>query len=254
MQYYAEGRSIYDFYTYHYVGVDQMTGDALYTLDASKKEAASNAGELVTINGTDYTKDTTYGLRDYHGHADPTVYGSFHTNFAWKGLSLSMLFTYSLGGKIYDGIYASLMSMGSATSGDALHADAANAWKAAPEGMTESSSNRIDPNGVPRLDFTRDSQLNATSDRWLTNASYLVFKNISLTYDLPKNWLNCFAGAINGVQLKVSAENLFTLSARKGLNPQYLNTNLENSSENIGSVQTTYVTARVFNIGLAVNF
>lgn len=69
-----------------------------------------------------------------------------------------------------------------------------------------------------------------------------------------RSWLNCFAGAINGVQLKVSAENLFTLSARKGLNPQYLNTNLDNSSENIGSVQTTYVTSRVFNIGLAVNF
>lgn len=254
MQNYAEGRSIYDFYTYHFVGVDQMTGNSLYTLDTSKKDAAKNAGELVTINGTDYTTDTTYGLRDYHDHADPTVYGSFHTNFSWKGLSLSMLFTYSLGGKIYDGIYADLMSVPSATNGAALHGDVANAWTAAPAGMTESSSDRIDPNGVPRLDFNRDTQLNATSDRWLTNASYLVFKNLSLTYDLPKNWLNCFAGAIDGVQVKFSAENLFTLSARKGLNPQYLNTNLGNNSENIGSVQTTYVTSRVFNIGLAVNF
>ena len=165
-----------------------------------------------------------------------------------------MLFTYSLGGKIYDGIYADLMSVPSATNGAALHADVANAWKTVPKGMTESSSDRIDAHGVPRLDFNRDTQLNATSDRWLTNASYLVFKNLSLTYDLPKNWLNCFAGAIDGVQVKFSAENLFTLSARKGLNPQYLNTNLGNNSENIGSVQTTYVTSRVFNIGLAVNF
>ena len=251
---YAEGKSIYDFYTYHFVGVDQMTGNSLYTLDTEKKAAAEKAGELVTINGNDYTTDTTYGLRDYHDHADPTVYGSFHTNLSWKGLSLSMMFTYSLGGKIYDGVYSNLMSAGSATRGSALHADAANAWNGVPEGMTETSTNRIDPNGVPRLDFTRDSQLNATSDRWLTSASYLAFKNLSLSYDLPKNWLNCLGGAINGVQLKVSAENLFTIASRKGLNPQYLSTNLENKTENVGEVQTTYVTSRVFNIGLAVNF
>ena len=165
-----------------------------------------------------------------------------------------MMFTYSLGGKIYDGVYSNLMSVGSATSESALHADAAKAWNGVPEGMTETSANRIDPNGVPRLDFTRNTQLNAACDRWLTNASYLAFKNLSLTYDLPKTWLNCLGGAINGVQLKVSAENLFTIASRKGLNPQYLTTNLENQTENIGEVQTTYVTSRVFNIGLAVNF
>ncbi len=251
---YREGKSIYDFYTYHFVGVDQMNGNSLYTLDPDKKDAAQKAGALVTINGTDYTTDTTHGLRDYHGHADPTVYGSFHTNFAWKGLNLSMMFTYSLGGKIYDGVYADLMSTPSATSGAALSVDAQDAWKAVPAGMTEASANRIDPNGVPRLDFSRDVQLNATSDRWLTSASYLVFKNLSLSYDLPKTWMNVFDGAISGVQVKVSAENLFTLASRKGLNPQYLNNSLDNSSENIGSVQTTYVTARVFNIGLAINF
>ncbi len=251
---YSEGKSIYDFYTYHFEGVDQMTGSSLYTLDTTKKEAAEKAGELVTINGTDYTTDTTYGLRDYHEHADPTVYGSFHTNLSWKGLSLSMLFTYSLGGKIYDGVYATLMSASSATSGSALHADAAKAWKAVPEGMTETSANRIDPNGVPRLDFSSDSKINTTCDRWLASASYLAFKNLSLTYDLPRTWLNCLGGAINGVQVKVSAENLFTIASRKGLNPQYLTTNLSNKTENIGEVQTTYVTSRVFNIGLAVNF
>ncbi len=251
---YREGKSIYDFYTYHFVGVDQLNGNSLYTLDPAKKEDAQSKGELTTINGVDYTTDTTYGLRDYHDHADPTVYGSFHTNFAWKGLSLSMLFTYSLGGKIYDGVYANLMSVPSATEGSALSSDVLKAWKAAPEGMTETSANRIDPNGVPRLDFSRDSQLNATSDRWLTNASYLVFKNLSLSYDLPKAWMKVFDGAVSGLQVKVSAENLFTLASRKGLNPQYLNNSVGSSTENIGSVQTTYVTARVFNIGLAINF
>ena len=251
---YREGKSIYEFYTYHFVGVDRMNGNSLYTLDPEKKSQAQKAGELVTINGTDYTTDTTYGLRDYHSHADPTVYGSFHTNFGWKGLNLSMMFTYSLGGKIFDGVYADLMGTPSATNGAALSTDVLKAWKTVPAGMTETSPNRIDPDGIPRLDFSRDKQLNAGSDRWLTSASYLVFKNLSLSYDFPKTWMNVFDGAISGVQVKVSAENLFTLASRKGLNPQYLNNSLENTTENIGSVQSTYVTARVFNIGLAINF
>lgn len=245
MHNYTEGRSLYDFYTYHFVGVDQMTGNSLYTLDTDKKASAERAGKLVTINGEDYTTDTTYGIRDFHGHADPNVYGSFHTNVSYKGISLSMLFTYSLGGKVYDATYKSLMSTSSMSSGSALHKDALKSWNGVPEGMTETSANRIDADGIPVLDFNRDTYNNATSDRWLTNASYLVFKNLSLSYQLPKHWLNVFNGAISGLDVKVSAENLFTLTGRKGMNPQYNFT---------GGSDDTYVTARVFNIGLSVNF
>ncbi|MGI6233390.1 MAG: SusC/RagA family TonB-linked outer membrane protein [Prevotella sp.] len=255
LQNFTEGHSLYDFYTYHYVGVDQMTGRALYTIDPDKVESAEANGELVTINGVDYTTDASgYGLRDFHGHADPDVYGSFHTNVSWKGLSLSMLFTYSLGGKIFDGSYQQLMSVSSMDSGSALHEDVLNSWNSVPDGMTETSANRIDPDGIPALDFNRSSYNNYTSDRWLTSASYLIFKNLSLSYSLPKKWMSVFAGAISGVNVKVSAENLFTISARKGLNPQSLFTTVDGTSENIGSTQNTYVTSRVFNIGLSIDF
>ncbi|WP_262278846.1 SusC/RagA family TonB-linked outer membrane protein [Hallella absiana] len=255
LQNYTEGRSLYDFYTYHFEGVDQLTGQSLYTIDPDKKNLAKANHKLVTINGVDYTTDpSTAGLRGFHGHADPTVYGSFHTNLAWKGLSLSMLFTYSLGGKIYDGTYQSLMSTSSMDSGSALSKDALKSWTAAPAGMTETSANRIDPNGIPVLDFNRSSYNNYTSDRWLTSASYLIFKNLTLSYNLPKQWMTVLGGAVSGVSVKFSAENLFTVSARKGLNPQYLFTAVGGSSENIGSTQSTYVTSRVFNLGLSIDF
>ena len=45
--------------------------------------------------------------------------------------------------------------------------------------------------------------------------------------------------------LNAGVDNLFTLTARKGLNPQY--------SFNGGS-DDTYVTARVYNFGLTVKF
>lgn len=139
-------------------------------------------------------------------------------------------------------------------SGSALSKDALKSWTAAPAGMTETSANRIDPNGIPVLDFNRSSYNNYTSDRWLTSASYLIFKNLTLSYNLPKQWMTVLGGAVSGVSVKFSAENLFTISARKGLNPQYLFTTVGSSSENIGSTQSTYVTSRVFNLGLSIDF
>ena len=242
---YTEGRSLYDFYTYHFEGVDQMTGRSLYTLDPEKKETAAQQGELVTINGVDYTTDTAYGKRDFHGTAAPTVYGSVHGNVSWKDLTLSLLATYSLGGKTIDYTYQTLMSTNAMSSGSALHKDALKAWNGVPEGMTETSANRIDPNGVPAMDYNLSSKNNATCDRWLTSASYLVMKNISLSYSLPKKWLTSLNAGVNGATLTAGVENLFTLTGRKGMNPQYNFT---------GGSDDTYVTARVWNFSLNVNF
>ena len=243
MQNYSEGHSIYEFYTYHFAGVDQMTGQSLYTIDPEKKEDAAANNALTTIDGTDYTTITTYGKRDWAGSALPKVYGSIHSAVSWKDLSLNILFTYGLGGKVYDGSYHSLMSTSAMSSGSALHKDALKSWDGVPEGMTETSANRIDPNGVPALDFNRSTDNNATSDRWLTSASYLVFKNLNLSYSLPKSWMNRWG--ISGLTLTAGIENLFTVTARKGLNPQF--------SFN-GTSDDTYVTARVYNLGLTVKF
>ena len=243
MQNYSEGHSIYEFYTYHFAGVDQMTGQSLYTIDPEKKEDAAANNALTTIDGTDYTTITTYGKRDWAGSALPKVYGSIHSAVSWKDLSLNILFTYGLGGKVYDGSYHSLMSTSAISPGSALHKDALKSWDGVPEGMTETSANRIDPNGVPALDFNRSTDNNATSDRWLTSASYLVFKNLNLSYSLPKSWMNRWG--ISGLALTAGIENLFTVTARKGLNPQF--------SFN-GTSDDTYVTARVYNLGLTVKF
>ena len=135
------------------------------------------------------------------------------------------------------------MSTSSASSASANHADLLKSWSGVPEGMTETSANRIDPNGIPVVDFNRSTYNNASSDRWLTSASYFVCKNITLTYNLPKTL--CKNLGIEGILFSAGVENLFTLTSRKGLNPQY---SFSGGSDN------TYVTARVFNFGLQFNF
>ena len=76
-QNYSEGHSAYEWYTYHFVGVDQMTGKSLYDLDPEKEATASAAGDLVEINGTKYTTSTSQAIRKWAGTALPSVYGSF---------------------------------------------------------------------------------------------------------------------------------------------------------------------------------
>ena len=241
-QKYSEGHAVREWFTYHFEGVDQMTGRSLYTLDPEMKANAESAGALVTINGKDYTTVTSYGKKDWCGKATPSVYGAITSNLSWKDLSLGMTFTYSLGGKVYDSSYRSLMTA-SATSAGALHVDALKSWNGVPEGMTETSPNRIDPNGIPAMDFHYSSDNNTTSDRWLTSGSYFIFKNLNIAYNVPAKLTK--AMGLQGLSIMGSVDNLFTVTSRKGLNPQY---------SFIGTQDATYVTARAFNLGLNIKF
>lgn len=244
IQNYSEGHSIYEFYTYTYAGVDQTNGRALYIADPELvTDALRKNGDVVTINGQDYVYNTSYGKKDWQGSALPKVFGSINTSLSWKNLTLSVLCTYSLGGKVYDSNYATHMRTALA-SPSTLHPDVLKAWKQAPEGMTEDSPNRIDPNGIPVFSLSSwDTYSQAASSRWLTSASYFTIKNINLTYDFPKMWIHRLG--LSGLRLYGTVENAAMFSSRKGLNPQYgFN----------GSQDVTFVSARIFTMGINVNF
>ncbi|MBO3099995.1 SusC/RagA family TonB-linked outer membrane protein [Gelidibacter pelagius] len=242
-----EGRSIYDFYTYQFVGVDQMTGNALYEPDSETYNVnGSNpdaelipAAFLTEINGQYYTTNTTYGKRDWSGSAIPKVYGSFNTEIGWNNFTLSGVFTYSLGGKTYDSSYSSLMAISGAPS--ALHADILKSWDGVPEGMTNTSPNRINPNGTPVVDFSRSSYNNATSDRFLQDGSYLVVKNINLNYKLSRQIVDRMS--LKSMNFSLGVENLATFTKLKGMNPQ---------QSFAGSSVNAFVTPRIFTFGVNV--
>lgn len=252
-----EGKSRYEFFTYSYVGVDQMTGNALYKADlenykvmrgedgktvlAGNPDGADISKEVVNINGNYYVNAITHALKEFHGSAMPTVYGSFCPTVSYKSLTFSALFTYSLGGKVYDDIYRQLMT--TTTTPHNYHSDIMKSWNGVPEGMTEDSPNRIWKDGVPQINSDKSSDNNAISSRWLTSANYLVLKNLYLSYDLPREWVNAIQ--MQGIRVNLSCENVFTASKRRGMNPQ----------QSIDGYQYNYLmTPRVFTIGVDVKF
>lgn len=256
----VEGKSRYEFFTYTWEGINTANGFSLYKFNdddyfftkdgqtfgntEGSEITGDNLNTVVVIDGKAYSYITTYGKKEFHGSAIPKAYGGFHFTIGWKGLSLYTLFTYQLGGKVMDSNYSSLMSASGTPY--SLHKDAAKGWTYEQATATDA----IDPDGIPQLNNAPtipgtavEADLNATSSRWLTSAKYLILKNLNLSYDLPKNWVRPLQ--LDGVAVTLSCENLFTLTARKGMNPQ---------EKYNGTQSNTFVTPRVFTFGLNVKF
>ncbi|MDE7179600.1 MAG: SusC/RagA family TonB-linked outer membrane protein [Muribaculaceae bacterium] len=273
-----QGKSLYEKYTYEWAGVDLGTGNSLYAMNLSSPDLyvydpvtgnvdpvktqaqietrvknAKSTGHYYEIDGKPYTDRVQYAGRRIMGSALPTVYGSFGTNVSWKGINLSMLFTYSLGGKSTDSNYQSLMTLGSTAS--ALHKDIKKAWTEAPEwldvanrtvledGTIVISSKEVDRHGVPQANTVNSSYNDASSSRWLVSNDYLVFKNLNISYDLPKKWMKSLN--MQGINVGFSVDNVFTATRLKGFNPQY--------SWN-GGQGRSYVPARVFSFQVTAKF
>lgn len=226
-----EGHSIYDYYTRIWGGIDPTDGLSLYIRDP--KIAVSNPSQTRVINGLDYTTNQSNALLDYTGDtAIPDFYGSFNNNIRYKNFQFSFLVNYSVGGKVYDSSYASLMSYSASNYGRALHVDALNAWKNPGDNMN-----------IPRLDVVASSNNNVTSSRWLIDASYLSLRTATFSYTLPKEWVSKID--MKNARIYVSGENLFLLSKRKGMDPSYAYT---------GVTSNNYSPTRTVSIGLNVAF
>jgi TonB-linked SusC/RagA family outer membrane protein len=197
--FYGEGISLYTFRMKQYAGVDQETGEALYYMDVTDSEG----------NVTGRTTTAAYNSATYYlcGTSLPDVYGGFGTSLSYKGFDLSVDFGYQIGGQVYDGDYAGYMSSPTSSSkGQNFHKDLLNAWT--PENKNTN---------IPRFQ-TEDIYTTASSDRFLTDASYLSLQNVNLGYTLPVNLTR--KAQIESARFYVTADNLFVWSQRKGLDPR----------------------------------
>ena len=96
---------------------------------------------------------------------------------------------------------------------------------------------------IPRFQ-TSYTGMTSTSDRWLTDASYLTLGNITLGYTLPKNLLK--KAQIESLRVYVVADNIYTWSKRQGLDPRQDLTG--------GSNAQMYSPIRTFSAGVNLTF
>jgi len=99
--------------------------------------------------------------------------------------------------------------MGSPIAGSTrsnIHKDILNAW---------SEDNQT--SNIPRWQYA-DTNTTSSSDRWLTDASWLTLQNINLGYTLPTKLVKTLY--LNKVRVYAAGDNLFYWSKRKGFDPR----------------------------------
>ncbi|MBW3518572.1 SusC/RagA family TonB-linked outer membrane protein [Flavobacterium sp. NKUCC04_CG] len=222
------GGSIYDYWLREWYGVDPADGAGLFI--ASDESVEVGATDLRTINGITVTTNPNNAKYNFVGNALPKLYGSFGSNFKYKGIQLDFLFTYQLGGKTYDSNYASLMHGGN--YGNASSTDIENRWQQPGDNTS-----------VPRLDSAQRTLYGSSSSRWLIDSSYLSLKQMTLSYDFDTDLTKKLG--VEQVRLYANGENLFVTSKRKGLDVgQNFN----------GTTQNRFLPARIVSVGFNLKF
>jgi TonB-linked SusC/RagA family outer membrane protein len=217
----SEGHSIYDFWLREWAGVDPADGSALYYQDI--KDADGN------VTGRTTVKDQNAASYYYVGSSIPKVYGGITNTISYKGFDLSALVSYSLGGKMYDSNWATLMHTGS--FGSAWSTDILNRWQKAG-----------DITNVPRLQNSY-AAATAASSRYLTDATFVSLRNVTLTYTFPASISKALD--MSALRVFVSGDNLGLYTKRKGMDPQ---------QSFAGTADFTYIPSRVVSFGVNLTF
>lgn len=246
-----EGETLYSFYLPESAGVDPATGAKLYwvwndaDVDADGKFITDADNNVLDVDGnicngkdgdgnpvfryiTDSYQDASTCKR-VCGSRMPALYGSWSNEVQVGNFDFSLMTTYSIGGKVNDGVYRGLLY--STYIGQAGHVDRLAAWHQ-PGDIT--SIPRIEPHGSARIALTDDE---------LFSASYFAIKNVTVGYTFPAKTLQALN--LKSVRVSLIADNIKLFSALKGLDPQY---NLT------GGTGYSYTPTRTLSVGLDLNF
>ena len=195
----GEGLPLHTFYMYKYAGVNPETGDPMWWKDVT--DASGN------VTGREKTTNYSQATQYLCGDPTPTLYGGFGTTFDYRGFDVALAFTYSIGGLVYDSGYASYMgSPTQSSAGSNFHKDILNAWT--PENRNTD---------IPKFQYN-EQYTAASSDRFLTDASYLNFQNAQIGYTFPERVTRKIF--VNRLRLYVACDNIIYWSCRQGLDPR----------------------------------
>ncbi|HLG40852.1 MAG TPA: SusC/RagA family TonB-linked outer membrane protein [Chitinophagaceae bacterium] len=173
------GQNVTAVYTRLWAGVDPATGAGQWYADANK------------------TKTTTLpSYRDIIGQSMPKGFGSFSTALSYKGLSLDVQFNYQYGHLVYDNWGFIMWSDGAFPTLNKIRKQL-NRWQK-PGDNAE----------LPKYVYNNNSLSNAESSRWYYKGDFIRLREVTLSYQVPKNILD--KARLSGATFYVRGNNLWT--------------------------------------------
>jgi TonB-linked SusC/RagA family outer membrane protein len=173
---------------FHFTGVDPQTG--LFQF-----KDVNGDGVISYENDRETVKDF-----------NPSYYGGLQNQFTYKGFQFDFLFQFV---KQQNFNFANTQRFPGLLSNQPVQYT--DSWQQpgdiAPYQMYTTGVNQA---------AMQASEYFGLSDGAVSDASYIRLKNISLSYDLPKEWLKGTA-----CRLSVQAQNLITITSFKGADPEF---------------------------------
>ena len=170
--------------------------------------------------------------KQYIGNANPWFTAGMTNNISWKGLSLSILMTSSVGNDIYN---ASRIEMEGMYSGANQVKSVLRRWRT-PGQITD----------IPKggeLDNLK------ASTRWIEDGSYLKIKNITLSYNITHPALK--KANISRIQPYITLDNMITFTKYSGYDPEM---SQYTSATSMGVDWGTYPCVKTVLFGVNVEF
>jgi len=188
---YVIGESIFVNKYYHYTGVNPQTG--LYTV-----QDVNGDGSITDPEDKQTVKEISQKF-----------FGGLQNMLSFKGFELDFLIQFV---KQTGLSYRSLFPVRAGNINQNLTVDYLQRWEK-PGDITDFQ--KVSTNSG---DADRAQSNYLSSDASIVDASYLRLKSVSISYGLPKLWLNKVR--ISNAKLYILGQNMFTLTNYKGLDPE----------------------------------
>ena len=246
---YIIGRPLYSIFLYEDAGYYQSDDEIPFVFDQNGNKDKMYIGENGSGNASirydegmrkilDIDGDGMIGSTDmvYQGSALPLAYGGWVNEVRWKGFEVNVLFTYSIGRKMYK-TYNIQSLQGEVGYPIFENLNKVSFWQ-----------KKGDVTDYPRL-AAYSSGLQQFSGEWTSNletVSFIRLKQFTIGYDLSKKIVKKIK--LSSMRLFFTGENLFMLTNYSGLDPEVVDMFTGRDSFNY------YPLARKMSLGLTVNF
>ena len=238
----AVGHSIGEFYLLQDEGIFQ-TPEQVFTHAYQGPNVQAGDVAFKDISGPDGKPDGVIDNYDrtFVGSPIPKFTYGLTGNVGYANFDLSLFFQGVNGNKIYDQVM---------TESEGFY----RAFNITEKTATDSWHGEGTSNTYPRLSWNGATNNKMPSTRFLENGSYLRLKNVQLGYTLQKSVLSHLN--ISSVRVYASAQNIFTITKYKGIDPElYISNNqLGDGDKAAGIDWGTYPSARTYTFGINVNF
>jgi hypothetical protein len=240
------GRSLGEWYLLETDGIFQSTTDIEnYTnSEGTKIQPNAKPGDIKYVDRND---DGTINAEDrtFRGSPWPKLQTGAQFNASFMNFSLNIQLIGIFGYTLYNDVRRALDSYQQTNFRSDI-----DPWSATNTG-----------GGDPRLGLATDQGIvennRGDSDRWLENASYVRLRNLELGYNIPNNLFGDRL-ALSNSRVFISAQNLFTITKYKGLDPDVVgNQDPNNAQARIlerGVDFGNWPASRVFSIGIQFGF